>query len=81
METMSRDEERILGELREISPQKLPTVLRLIKLLKDDFLSISKSRNKKANALLDVDDFAIETGIPDLAKNHDHYLYGVGKNE
>jgi predicted DNA-binding antitoxin AbrB/MazE fold protein len=23
--------------------------------------------------------FAIETGIPDLAEQHDHYLYGVPK--
>jgi len=32
---------------------------------------------KKTNILLDIDKFAINTGIPDLATNHDHYLYSL----
>jgi len=34
---------------------------------------------KKANALAEIDKIAIETGIPDLARQHDHYLYGLPK--
>lgn len=26
-----------------------------------------------------IDEYAIETGVTDLAKNHDYYLYGVPK--
>lgn len=29
--------------------------------------------------LLTLRDIAVETGIKDLAENHDHYLYGVSK--
>ncbi len=38
-----------------------------------------KAGVKRNNALVDVDALAIETGIPDLATQHDHYLYGVPK--
>jgi len=34
---------------------------------------------KAINALLEVDSLSIETGIADLAGQHDHYLYGVPK--
>ncbi len=30
-------------------------------------------------ATLDIDSIAVETGIPDLAKNYKHYLYGLPK--
>lgn len=29
--------------------------------------------------LENIDEYAIETGIEDLAENHDHYLYGTPK--
>jgi len=29
--------------------------------------------------LENIDEYAVETGIKDLAENHDHYLYGVPK--
>jgi len=28
---------------------------------------------------LDIDSIAVDTGIQDFAKNHDHYLYGLPK--
>ncbi len=28
---------------------------------------------------LDIDDIAVDTGIPDFAKNYKHYLYGTPK--
>lgn len=33
----------------------------------------------EANPLLDVEEWACDTGISDLARNHDHYLYGAKK--
>jgi len=77
MRTKCRYEDKILEELKEIPVVKLPVVLKFIHLLKNEFLSIPTTMEKQTNALLDVDDFAIETGITDLAKNHDYYLYGV----
>lgn len=29
--------------------------------------------------IFDVDQYVVETGIPDLGLNHDHYLYGLPK--
>ncbi len=29
--------------------------------------------------IFDVERYAVDTGIPDLALNHDHYLYGLPK--
>ena len=30
--------------------------------------------------LENIDQYAVETGIEDLAENHDHYLYGTPKH-
>ena len=43
------------------------------------------ARDKDADALqdpwtaLDLEELAIDTGITDFARNHDHYLYGTKK--
>ena len=70
--------EEILKELEDFPSTKLPIILKLIQLLKDE-LVVSEPRAKRArgNALVEIDQFAIETGITDLAEDHDHYLYGV----
>jgi hypothetical protein len=42
--------------------------------------SRKKIKTKKGkDPLLDLDSIAIETGIKDLAENHDRYLYGTSK--
>ncbi len=66
----------ILQELKGVPPEKLPLLLQLIRLLKEERLL---ARQATANALQDIDDMAIETGIPDLADRHDYYLYGVDR--
>ena len=38
-----------------------------------------KVKSKDMNALSDMDQFVIETGISDLSYQHDHYLYGTPK--
>jgi len=30
---------------------------------------------------LDIEEIAVDTGIKDFAKNHDHYLYGTPKRQ
>lgn len=77
MATRSNYERAILQELKEIPAEKLPKLLQLIRLLKEE---ISSTQKMTANALQDIDDLAVSTGIPDLAVNHDHYLYHIDRN-
>jgi hypothetical protein len=37
--------------------------------------------NADNTTLTELDNFAIDTGIPDLAAQHDHYLYGFPKKD
>jgi hypothetical protein len=37
--------------------------------------------NADNTTLAELDKFAIDTGIPDLAAQHDHYLYGFPKKD
>jgi hypothetical protein len=39
----------------------------------------TKTRKKQVVTLADLDLLAVETGIKDLATQHDHYLYGMPK--
>lgn len=71
-------EKAILQELKDLPAEKLPLLLRLIRLLKEESVSASKST---ADAMRDIDDFAIKTGIPDLALHHDRYLYGLDRHD
>ncbi len=70
-------ERAILQELKGFPSEKLPLLLRLIRLLKEEGLSVSKA---PADALQDVDSFAIKTGIADLALHHDRYLYDLDRH-
>ena len=44
-----------------------------------------KAKNEIDDVELDpaynISSLAVDTGIPDLASNHDHYLYGLPKKE
>jgi predicted DNA-binding antitoxin AbrB/MazE fold protein len=42
-------------------------------------LLIKKLPQTKFDPAFDLSDLAVETGIPDLASEHDHYLYGTPK--
>jgi hypothetical protein len=38
-----------------------------------------KELSQEQKELLDLLNYTVETGITDLARNHDHYLYGLPK--
>ena len=38
-----------------------------------------KLENTDKTTLAELDMFAVDSGIPDLAAQHDHYLYGISK--
>lgn len=71
-------EKAILQELKDLPAEKLPLLLRLIRLLKEESVPAPQAT---ANAMRDIDDFAIKTGIPDLALHHDRYLYGLDRHD
>ena len=76
-----RVEQELMKEIKDLPEEAQERVLRLIHFIKRE--SMVSPRKKaglnKYNALTDVDKIAIETGIPDLATHHGHYLYGVPK--
>lgn len=53
----------------------------MVHFLKTEILTPVRSNPKKKQlaTLADLDSMAVETGISDLATQHDHYLYGMPK--
>lgn len=74
-------QQQVIKELEEVPPEAQETILKFIRFFKHEILLSSKRKRskKKINSLMDMDKIAIDTGIPDLADQHDHYLYGVPK--
>ncbi|MBM4136924.1 MAG: hypothetical protein FJ241_08865 [Nitrospira sp.] len=82
MKATATFEKKIVEELKELPEEDYPKILEFVHYLKKGILSEKKKRKggkKKRDPLLLVDEFAVDTGIPDLAEQHDHYLYGVPK--
>lgn len=46
-------------------------------LAEESFLPTSPAQPTREDPLLTLHKLAVDTGIKDLAQNHDHYLYGV----
>ena len=74
-------QKQLMNEIKDLPLEAQEKLLKLILFVKKEILVSAKgtSGRKATNPLSDVDNFAIETGIPDLATQHDHYLYGVPK--
>jgi hypothetical protein len=73
--------QQLMKEIEDLPLDAQEKVLKLVHFVKEEILVLHQkiSTEKKGNALADVDEIAIETGIQDLAEHHDHYLYGVSK--
>ena len=73
--------QQLINELEGLPQDAQKKILKLVHFLKREILtsSATKTVRKRVNAMLEVDKFTIETGIDDLASQHDHYLYGVPK--
>ena len=76
-----RVQQELMKEIQGLPEEAQEKVLRLIHFIKRESMVSprKKAGSNKYNALTAVDEIAIETGIPDLATHHDHYLYGVPK--
>jgi hypothetical protein len=73
--------QQLINELEGLPQEAQEKILKLVHFLKREILTSSETKlgRKRLNALLEVDSLSIETGIADLATQHDHYLYGVSK--
>lgn len=74
-------QQQLLKELQEVPPETQEKILRFVRFLKKEILVPAKKRRgqKPVHGLSDIDKLAIDTGISDLAAQHDHYLCGVPK--
>ena len=58
--------------------EQLPELLRLIR---QSFQHIESGPAANAAPIYQIHKYAVDTGIPDLAAKHDHYLYGTSKHD
>lgn len=73
--------QQLIKEIEDLPPESQEKILKLVHFIKAEILTSQQAKRatKRMSALAKVDDIAIETGIPDLAAQHDHYLYGLPK--
>lgn len=65
-------------EIEELPNEMQKKILNFVRFFKKEFL-LAKKIQRKGKAMLAIDNIAIETGIDDLAAQHDHYIYGTQK--
>jgi hypothetical protein len=80
-EVLMSVQQQLIKELEGVPPETQETILKLIRFFKNEILKPPRKKRGHENmhTLSDLDKLAIDTGIPDLADQHDHYLYGVPK--
>lgn len=72
--------QQLIKEIEDMPRESQEKILKLVHFLKEEILAQKpKPSASGINALVEVDRIAVETGIADLASQHDHYLYGVPK--
>lgn len=71
--------EQLIKEIEGLPSDAQEKILKLVHFMREEILVPEKVKSKDINAISDLDEFAIETGISDLSYQHDHYLYGTPK--
>ena len=71
--------EQLIKEIEELPSDAQEKILKLVLFIREEIFMPEKIKSKDINAISDVDKFVVETGIPDLSYQHDHYLYGTPK--
>ena len=74
-------QQQLYREIEALPLDAQEKILKMVHFMKTEILTIPKSKQskKRAATLADLDSLAVETGITDLAVQHDHYLYGIPK--
>ena len=73
--------QQLYEEIEALPLDAQEKILKMVHFLKTEILTPvkSKPRKKAKTSLADLDVLAVDTGISDLAAQHDHYLYGSPK--
>lgn len=78
MTTDTKIKQQIYQLVESLPGERLPDLLRFLKQL----LQVTESKDAADTApIFQIHQYAVDTGIPDLAAQHDHYLYGTDKND
>ena len=74
-------QQQLYHEIETLPMDAQEKILKMVHFLKTEILTPVKSKPKKKlmATLADLDSLAVDTGINDLAVQHDHYLYGMPK--
>lgn len=72
--------DELCDTIRGLPEEQLDQVLRLLHDLEQK-RSEGSSAGEAVAPLYRVHSAAVRTGIPDLAQQHDHYLYGLDKRD
>lgn len=74
-------QQQLYHEIETLPLDAQEKILKMVHFLKTEILTPVKikPRKKQSATLADLDSMAVETGISDLATQHDHYLYGMPK--
>ena len=74
-------QQQLFREIESLPLDAQEKILKIVHFLKAEIFAPAKKtqKRKKPATLSDLDSLAVETGINDLAVQHDHYLYGTPK--
>ena len=78
MTTNLKTKQQIYQMIELLPGEWLPELLRLLRQLSQPAKS-DLSVDADVSPIYQIAEYAVDTGISDLAAQHDHYLYGVGK--
>ncbi len=78
MTANTKIKQQIYQIIESLPAEQLPKLLNFVNAL----LKPAKPASKTNVApIYQIHEHAVDTGIPDLAAEHDHYLYGVSKKD
>lgn len=78
MTTDTKIKQQIYQIIESLPGERLPDLLRFLKYLMQPAKS---SPSPGLPPIYQIQQHALDTGIPDLAAHHDHYLYGISKDD
>lgn len=78
MATNLNTKQQIYQMIELLPGERLPDLLRLLRQFSQPAKSDS-SLGADVSPIYQIAEHAVDTGIADLAAQHDHYLYGVSK--
>jgi hypothetical protein len=74
-------QQQLYHEIETLPLDAQQKILKMVHFLKAEIFTPPKRKSKKKvlATIADLDLLALDTGIKDLASQHDHYLYGMPK--